>query len=78
MTTNFSKIYLDTISEKPTVADFSIKIQGYQINSLFDTGAQVSCISYSCYAKFVVVTFTILLKQLVVHLFKDSLYVTCV
>ena len=40
-------VYTVTISERPTIAYFPIEIDGYTVNSLFDTGASVSCISYS-------------------------------
>ena len=36
----------------PTAADFPIEIQGHKTKSIFDTGAQLSCISHDCYIEF--------------------------
>ena len=41
-----------TIYMFPTVTDFPIKIQGFKTKNLFNTGAQVSCISSECYREF--------------------------
>ena len=47
------EMYSIKISKFPTVADFPIEIQEkFNIKSLFNTGAQVSCISYDCYREF--------------------------
>ena len=40
------------MSKFPTAADFPIEIQGCKTESLFDTGPQVSFISYDCYKEF--------------------------
>ena len=46
--TKFSLVYSVTISKFPTAGDFPIEIKGFKTDSLFDTGVQVSCISYDC------------------------------
>ena len=44
------------MSQFQTAADFKIGIKGYETNSLFDEGDQVSCISHDCYRKFTLKT----------------------
>ena len=39
-------VYSVTISKFPTAVDFPFEIQGFKTKHLFNTGAQVSCISY--------------------------------
>ena len=50
------QVYSVTISKFPTSAEFPIEIQGCKTNSLFDTGVQISCISYDCYREFTLKT----------------------
>ena len=44
--------YSVTISKFPAAAEFPIEIQPFKTKILFDTGTQVSCISYDSYNKF--------------------------
>ena len=50
------QLYLVTYSKLLTAADFHIEIPGCKMNSLFNTGAQVSCIPYDCYREFTLKT----------------------
>ena len=47
------QVYSVTICKFPTAADILIEMQGCTTYSLFDTEAQVSCVSYDCYREFI-------------------------
>ena len=50
------QVYSVTISECQPSADFLIENQELKTKSMFDTGAQTSCISYDCYREFTSIT----------------------